>query len=94
MHVRRRGGLAGNISLGAELDTAALSGADAQRVESALGRLAWGAPAQVTHPDAFRYEISLPESPERGTAVVAEDQMAEDLGPLLDHLQREGVIER
>ena len=82
IRVRRLGGIAGNIALAAELQTADLPSADAARLEDALGGLPWGAPAaEPPHPDAFRYEIDLPDEPERGM----------DL--LRVHLKRDGVVE-
>lgn len=95
VRIRRRGGLAGNITVGAELDTADLPAEDCERLQSALGRLPWGGPAPTApHPDAFRYELSLPDSPERGTAVLAEADVDDDaLEPLLDRLRTAGAVE-
>ena len=94
IRVRRVGGITGNIALAAELDTAQLPSDDAARLERALGALPWGAAAGVPpHPDAFRYEIELPDQPERGTAVLEERQMAGDLDVLRSHLQKNGVVE-
>ena len=45
IRVRRVGGIAGNIALAAELETADLPSDDAARLEEALGGLPWGAPA-------------------------------------------------
>ncbi len=94
IRVRRVGGIAGNIALAAQLDTADLPSADAARLEEALGGLPWGAPAaEPPHPDAFRYEVQLPDEPGRGTAVLEESEMAGDRDLLRTHLQRAGVIE-
>ena len=94
IRVRRVGGIAGNIALAAELETADLPSADAARLEDALGGLPWGAPApEPPHPDAFRYEVDLPDQPERGTAVLGEAEMERDMDLLRAHLKREGVIE-
>jgi hypothetical protein len=88
------GGIAGNIALAAELDTGRLPAGDATRLEEALGALPWGAPAGAPpHPDAFRYEIDLPEEPGRGTAVLEERDVEGDMDLLRTHLQSEGVIE-
>jgi emfourin len=94
IRVRRVGGIAGNIALAAELETADLPSADAARLEDALGGLPWGAPApEPPHPDAFRYEVDLPDQPERGTAVVGEAEMESGMDLLRAHLKRGGVIE-
>ena len=88
------GGIAGNIALAAELDTAQLPSGDAARLEEAVGGLPWGAPAGVPpHPDALRYEVDLPDQPERGTAVLEESQLTGDLDVLRRHLQQHGVVE-
>ena len=94
IRVRRVGGIAGNIALAAQLDTADLPSADAARLEEALGGLPWGAPAaEPPHPDAFRYEVDLPDDPERGTAVLGESEMERGMEMLRLHLKRDGVIE-
>jgi hypothetical protein len=86
----------GNVTVGAELETRDMTGPEAARLESALERLPWGRPPGApAHPDAFRYEVSLPDSPERGIAVLWEGEMtdgqADDLAPVLDHLKRTGA---
>jgi hypothetical protein len=94
IRVRRLGGITGNIALAAELQTADLPSADAARLEEALGALSWGAPApEPPHPDAFRYEVDLPDEPERGTAVVGEVEMERGMELLRLHLKRDGVVE-
>jgi hypothetical protein len=94
IRVRRVGGIAGNIALAAELETTDLPSEDAARLEGALGGLPWGAPAaEPPHPDAFRYEVDLPDDPERGTAVLGEAQMERGMELLRLHLKRNGVIE-
>jgi hypothetical protein len=94
IRVRRVGGLAGNIAFAAELETAQLPPDDAARLEELVAGLPWGAEAGVPpHPDAFRYEVDVPDEPDRGTAVLQEDQLTGDLGLLRDHLQRTGVVE-
>jgi hypothetical protein len=93
IRVRRLGGIAGNIAVAAELETADLPAEDAARLEEALDSLPWGAPAgEPPHPDAFRYEIQLPDEAERGTAVLQEGQMTGDLGVLRTHLKEHGVV--
>ena len=94
IRVRRVGGLAGNIAFAAELETAQLPPDDAARLETVVAGLPWGAEAGVPpHPDAFRYEVQLPDEPGRGTAVLEESEMAGDRDLLRTHLQRAGVIE-
>ena len=94
IRVRRVGGIAGNIALAAELETADLPSDDAARLEQALGGLPWGAPAaEPPHPDAFRYEVDLLDEPDRGTAVLGEAEMERGMALLRTHLKREGVIE-
>jgi hypothetical protein len=94
IRVRRVGGIAGNIALAAELETAELPPEDAARLEEALGGLPWGAPAaEPPHPDAFRYEVDLPDEPDRGTAVLGEAQMERGMELLRTQLKRQGVIE-
>jgi Emfourin len=94
IRVRRVGGIAGNIALAAQLDTADLPSADAARLEEALGGLPWGEPAaEPPYPDAFRYEVDLPDDPERGTAVLGEAEMERGMEMLRLQLKRDGVIE-
>ena len=94
IRVRRVGGIAGNIALAAELETAELPADQATRLEEALGGLPWAVPApEPPHPDAFRYEVDLPDEPDRGTAVLGEAQMEHGMELLRTQLTREGVIE-
>jgi hypothetical protein len=98
VRIRRKGGFTGNVTVGADLETQDLPRPEAARLESALERLPWGRPPGApAHPDAFRYELSLPDSPECGTAVLWEEEVtdgqADDLAPLLDHLKRAGAPE-
>jgi hypothetical protein len=84
----------GNVTVGAELETSSLPGADGRRVEAALARLPWGRPAgPPPHPDAFRFEISLPERPDRGIAVLEEGELGGDLAPLLERFRVAGAPE-
>jgi hypothetical protein len=88
------GGIAGNVALAAELDTTQLPAGDATRLEGALDGLPWGAAAgPPPHPDAFRYEVDLPDQPERGTSVLGEGQLTGDLDLLRAQLKEHGVIE-
>ena len=94
IRIRRLGGLTGNIALAAELDTAELPDGEATQLEHALAALPWGkSPGEPPHPDAFRYELTLPDDPARGIAVLGEAAMTGDLEPLRGHLKRDGVIE-
>jgi len=94
IRVRRLGGIAGNIALAAELETADLPSGDAVRLEEAVGALPWGAPAaEPPHPDAFRYEVDLPDEPERGTAVLSEAEMERGMDLLRTRLKSDGVIQ-
>ena len=94
IRVRRLGGIAGNIAVAAELETADLPSDEAARLEEAVGGLPWGAPAaEPPHPDAFRYEVYLPDEPDRGTAVLGEAQMEHGMQALRTQLTRQGVVE-
>jgi hypothetical protein len=93
IRVRRVGGFTGNVALTAELDTARLTAVEATRLEDAVGRLPWGRAAGAPpHPDAFRYEIDLPDEPGRGLAVLREDGLSGALAPLGEHLTAHGVV--
>lgn len=96
VRIRRRGGFAGNISVSAELDTATLPGDGPARLDRAVAALPWGRPAAPpSHPDAFRYEVTLPDDPDRGTAVLGEEQAGhEALAPLLERLAVAGTVDR
>lgn len=91
--IRRSGGFAG-VAVGAELETAELPEAQGRALESAVERLPWGRPpAPAAHPDAFTYEFALPGDPGRGTAVLGEQEVDDDLAPLLDRLRSSGVVQ-
>lgn len=92
--MRRLGGIAGNMALAAVLDTGELAGSEATRLEAVLADLPWGQPAAAPpYPDAFRYEVDVPDDPARGTAVLQENQLTGDLDLLRDHLTTHGVVE-
>jgi emfourin len=95
VRIQRRGGFAGNISVSAELDTTTLTGDGAGRLDQAVAGLPWGRPAAPpSHPDAFRYEITLPDEPDRGTAVLGEAEAGDDaLVPLMDRLAQAGTLD-
>ena len=93
IRIRRVGGFTGNVALTAELDTARLPDAEATPLEAAVERLPWGAEAgSPPHPDAFRYEIDLPDQPGRGVAVLQESGLGGALAPLGAHLTAHGVV--
>jgi hypothetical protein len=93
IRVRRVGGFTGNVALTAELDSASLPAAAGTRLEAAVDGLPWGAAAGVPpHPDAFRYEIDLPDQPGRGVAVLQEREFGGALAPLGEHLTAHGVV--
>jgi hypothetical protein len=82
------------MALAAEVETAELPAADATRLEEAVGALPWGAPAgEPPHPDAFRYEVDLPDRPEQGTAVLQEREVTGDLDVLRAQLREHGAVE-
>jgi hypothetical protein len=87
------GGFTGNVALTAELDSATLPAAVGSRLEAAVSSLPWGRPAgEPPHPDAFRYEVDLPDQPERGLAVLREPELGGALAPLGEHLTAHGVV--
>jgi hypothetical protein len=93
IRIRRVGGFTGNVALTAELDTTQLPSGDATRLQAAVDGLPWGASAAAPpHPDAFRYEIDLPDQPERGLAVLQEPELGGALAPLGEHLTTHGVV--
>ena len=93
IRVRRVGGFAGNVALGAELETSQRPPEEAARLEAAVHALRWGAAASAApHPDAFRYEVDLPDSPDKGTAVLQERELTGDLEPLRAQLKEHGVV--
>ena len=94
IRIRRVGGIAGNIALAAELETAELPADEAGRLADAVDALPFDVPAgEPPHPDALRYEVELPDESTRGTAVLDEGQLVGDLDPLRAHLKKHGVIE-
>ena len=94
IRVRREGDVSRYAAHAAELETGQLPPDDAARLEEVVAGLPWGAEARVPpHPDAFRYEVELPDDPDRGTAVLEESDLVGDRDLLRIHLQRSGVIE-
>jgi hypothetical protein len=92
IRIRRRGGLAG-VTLRADVDTADLDSAAAARVEGALTRLLTTAgPVSTPHPDAFEYEIGMPDRGE--TVSFGEHDVPADLQPLVELVSRVGSPER
>jgi Emfourin len=92
IQIRRRGGLAG-IALRADLDTSELDSETAARVEAAIARL-WSATATVPtpQPDAFEYEITLPDH--GAPVVVGEHELPSDLEPLIEKFSKVGQVEQ
>jgi hypothetical protein len=91
VRIRRRGGLAG-VTLRADVDTSELDSATAARVEGALTRLTTTGPVSTPHPDAFEYEIGIPE---RGqTVAFGEHNVPAELQPLVELVSRVGSPER
>jgi hypothetical protein len=92
IRIRRRGGLAG-VTLRAEMDTTELDSATAARVERALtGLLATAGPVSTPHPDAFEYEIEIPDRGE--TVWLGEHDVPAELQPLVELVSRAGSPER
>ena len=82
------------MALAAEVETAELPAADATRLEQAVAALPWGVAAgEPPHPDAFRYEVDLPDRPEQGTAVLQEREVTGDLDVLKAQLKERGSVE-
>jgi hypothetical protein len=93
IRIRRVGGFTGNVALTAELDSASLPAGVGARLDAAVGQLPWGrSGGEPAHPDAFRYEIDLPDQPEQGLAVLGEPEMGGALAPLGEHLTSHGVV--
>jgi hypothetical protein len=86
----RRGGLAG-LPLSADLDTERFERVTAARIERALDELVARQPevAAAPRPDAFEYEIVLPERGE--SARVAESDLPRALRPLVRALSVRGT---
>ena len=92
IQIKRRGGLAG-VTLRADLVTADLDPDTAARVETAIGSLFEKAPtATPPRPDMLEYEIHAPARGE--SVVVAEDDLPDELRPLVEMLSKVGTIER
>jgi hypothetical protein len=91
IRIRRRGGLAG-IPLCADVDTAELGSQSAARVEAAVSKLlATRGTVPPPHPDAFEYEIAVPDRDD--SVLVGEDELPSDLEPLLSKLAKVGHLE-
>jgi len=92
VRVRRLGGLAG-VKVRADVDTDELSGVDTPAVDRALGGLAWGSESAAPHPDAFRYELTKLDDPDRPSVIVGEHEVPSELRPLLDAAKERGEVE-
>jgi hypothetical protein len=89
VQVKRKGGLAG-LTLAAELDTEDLGSEEAPRVEGALEQLlARDQSSGPPHPDGFEYQFELPD---RGSVTVPEQELPEELQPLLDEFAKKGKM--
>jgi hypothetical protein len=93
VRVRRLGGIAG-VTLRADLDTAELPGGSAPEVDRALAGLDWERGSGPPHPDAFRYELTRLDDPQRPSVVLNEDEVPPKLSPLIDAANAAGEIER
>lgn len=93
IHITRRGGIAG-IELTADVDTDSFAKETAARIEQELQQLvARGGERTVPpHPDAFEYEIVVPE---RGQSVrVGESELPPELRPIVAELATHGKLGR
>jgi hypothetical protein len=88
----RHGGLAG-VRVSAELDTDTFDDDAAARIEEAIERLlANGPPPEEAppHPDAFAYEITLPDRQQ--SVSVGESALPSDLRPVVRELTAKGRL--
>jgi hypothetical protein len=88
----RRGGLAG-VRVSADLDTDTFDDDAAARIEEAIERLLANGPPQEEappHPDAFAYEITLPDRQE--SVSVGESALPSDLRPMVRELTTKGRL--
>jgi hypothetical protein len=97
VQIKRRGGLAG-VTLHADVDTAELGEPTAAKVDDALARLPTGTgstagahPDAPRHPDAFRYEITIPGRAE--PVSVHEHDLPSELEPLIKLVPKVGRVE-
>jgi hypothetical protein len=91
IQIQRRGGLAG-IALCAVVDTAELGSQTAARVEDAVSKLlASRGTVPTPHPDAFEYEITVPDGGD--SVLIGEDELPSDLEPLISKLAKVGHVE-
>jgi hypothetical protein len=89
VHITRRGGLAG-VQLSADLDTESFGKKTAAELDRALEQLMArdGERTAPPHPDAFEYEIVLPEHNQ--SARVGESELPPELRPLVRELVSRG----
>jgi hypothetical protein len=93
LRIRRLGGIAG-VTLQKQLDTRDLPAESGSHVESAVRGLAREAPAEPPHPDAFRYEITELDDPQRASVLLNEREVPPELSALVEAVTKEGEIER
>jgi len=92
VRVRRLGGLAG-VKVRADVDTDDLSDVEGPALDQALRGLAWGSESAAPHPDAFRYELTKLDDPDRPSVIVGEHEVPSELQPLLDAAKERGEVE-
>ena len=93
LRVRRLGGLAG-VKLRADVDTDDLPAGHTPELDAALRGLAWGSVGAPPHPDAFRYELTRLDDPQRPSVIVNEHELPSELDPLIDAVKEGGEVER
>jgi hypothetical protein len=91
IRITRRGGLAG-VPLHAEIDTDSLEPRAAANLKGFVEQLMSESPAPtpLQHPDAFVYEIAVPEK-ERSVSL-GENKIPSELQPLLRELAVKGTL--
>jgi hypothetical protein len=91
VRISRRGGLAG-VPLSAEVETGSLADETVARLERLVREHAGKPPGETVppHPDAFMYEIALPDWSQ--SALVAESEIPLDLRRLMRELLATGTV--
>ena len=93
VEVVRRGGIAG-LTLSGAVDTADLPTAQAAMADAALRALPFDRPPlPPRHPDSFQYELTIVGEGARRSLVLDEDQVPEDLRPVIDAAVAQGRID-
>lgn len=94
LQVVRRGGIAG-VTLRGEADSAELqhvAGPDGD-AEELLRSLPSGPPSAPGQPDRFRYELTVTDGGQTRTAHFGEDELPENLRPLVKAALAHGTID-